>query len=145
VGAALSRIWEWDVTVLCLEHDGFLTPGRERAALMEEKEGRLLRRSGLGFPAYNRLPRKWSGLGTVSLSSRDSRGGRRLSFGGSHQNHSAEFTLNWRGDWDSIYSHFHQDAWSLVGGLVSHFPRKERGLPIPCPELQHPRHAFKTW
>lgn len=35
-----SPIWEWDVTVQCLENDRFLTPGRERAALTEEKKGR---------------------------------------------------------------------------------------------------------
>lgn len=55
-----SPIWEWDVTVQCLETDRFLTPGRERAALTEEKKGRTLGKSGLVFPAYNLLPRKWS-------------------------------------------------------------------------------------
>lgn len=45
---------------------------------MEEKEGRLLWRSGLGFPADNLLPREWAGLGTMSLITRDSRGRRCL-------------------------------------------------------------------
>lgn len=116
---------------------------------MEEKEGRLRRRSGLGFQALEPPAQEmvWAG-DHVTLLTGDSRGRNQSSFGiSSHWNYSTEFTLNGSGNWDSVYNHFHQNPWSLVShgrpGLA--FPWQGEGFANTVSRITAPRHTLRTW